>query len=104
MSGSSSSSTATIHKLHGESERLLKTVLSFFIDPCVLRLNSSDLTKVNYTDPSIHLPEEELFIGDDTAAFILHLRDNEGESVEGFYKGVVKFYEGFVKKQLAKGI
>ena len=94
------SSTATIHKLHGESERLLKTVLSFFIDPCVLRLNSSDLTKVNYTDPSIHLPEEELFIGDDTAAFILHLRDNEGESVEGFYKGVVKFYEGFVKKQL----
>ena len=62
MSGSSSSSTATIHKLHGESERLLKTVLSFFIDPCVLRLNSSDLTKVNYTDPSIHLPEEELFI------------------------------------------
>ena len=62
MSGSSSSSTATIHKLHGESERLLKTVLSFFIDPCVLRLNLSDLTKVNYTDPSIHLPEEELFI------------------------------------------
>ena len=62
MSGSSSSSTATIHKLHGESERLLKTVLSFFIDPCVLRLNSSDLTKVNCTDPSIHLPEEELFI------------------------------------------
>ena len=27
--------------------------------------DSSDLTKVNYTDPSIHLPEEELFIGDD---------------------------------------
>ena len=31
---------------------------------------------------------------------MLHLKENEGESVQKFFKGVVKFYEFFVKKQL----
>ena len=46
------SSTSTIHKLHGESEKLLRTVLSFFIKPCAILQNSSDLTAVDYADES----------------------------------------------------
>ena len=30
----------------------------------------------------------------------MHLKENEGESAQKFFKGVVKFYECFVKKQL----
>ena len=33
------------------------TMLSFYIDPKVVRVNSSDLT-VNYTDSSNHLPDD----------------------------------------------
>lgn len=94
------SSAATVHKVLGESERLLKTILSFYIDPKVIRLNSSDLTKLNYTDSSNHLPDEKVFIGDNTTALITHLHDNEGEPVKVFYKKVVNFYEQSIKKQL----
>ena len=92
-------STATVHKLHGESVRLLKTVLSFFIKPDVILRNSNDLTKLKYDDPSNHLLDEQLFVGDSTTALILHDSENEGESMTQFYKGVVKFYEAFVRKQ-----
>ena len=94
------SSAATIHKVLGESERLLKTVLSFFINPSIIRINSGDLTKIDYTNSSNHLSDDQVFIGDDTVALVVHLKENEGESVHNFFKGVVKFYECFVKKQL----
>lgn len=57
------SCTSTIHKLHLESEILLKKVLSFFIKPQVIRENALDLTLVQYSDSSNHLPDEEIFIG-----------------------------------------
>ena len=94
------SSAATIHKVLGESERLLKTVLSFIIDPNVIRINSYDLTKIDYTNSSNHIPNDQVFIGDDTTALVLHVKDDEGESVQTFFRGVDKFYEFFVKKQL----
>ena len=74
------SSTSTIHKLHGESERLLRTVLSFFIKPCAMMIlqqwimhDACDLTAVDYADESNLLSEEEIYnyIGDDTAALLL---------------------------------
>jgi hypothetical protein len=91
--------TTTIHKLHGESERLLKTVLSFFIVSDVLRQHASDLTKISYTDPNIQLSQDDIFVGDDTSAFLLSLVD-EGEDIRDFYDQVIKFYEAFMKKQL----
>ena len=36
------SKAATIHRLHSESERLLKKVLTFFVKPSVIRDNSED--------------------------------------------------------------
>ena len=94
------SSTSTLHKLHGESERLLKTVLSFFIKPCVILQNSCDLTAVDYGDESNLLSEEEIYmyIGDDTTALLLHLKENEGEVVGQFYRKVIQFYQALVKK------
>ncbi len=71
------SKAATIHKLHTESERLLKTVLSFFVKSSVIRLNSSNLIDIEYSNPS-KVSDEELFIGDETTAFLLDLADNEG--------------------------
>ena len=67
-------------------------MLSFYIDPTVIRQNSSDLTKINHTDSSNHVPEDKIYIGDD---LLIHLRDNEGEPVEIFYLKVVNFYELF---------
>ena len=75
-------------------------MLSFYVDPKVIRLNSSDLTKLNYTDPSNHLPDDKIFIGDNATAFLTHLHDNEGMPVRVFYEKVVNFYEQFIKKQL----
>ncbi len=63
------SKAATIHKLHTESERLLKTVLSFFVKSSVIRLNSSNLIDIEYSNPSNQVSDEELFIGDETTAF-----------------------------------
>jgi len=63
---------------------------------------SSDITKIKYVDPVNQLSNQDLFIGDNTTALILHLEENEGESVAQFYRGVITFYEAFIKKQLNK--
>ena len=94
------SSASTIHKILGESERLLKTVLSFFINSSTIRDNLSDLTKIDYTDSSTHLQNHQVFIGDSTVALITHLEDNECESIESFFPDVVTFYERFIKSYL----
>ena len=52
-----------------------------------------DLTAVDYTDESNILSEEEIYIGDDTAALLLHLQENEGEVVGNFYRKVIQFYQ-----------
>ena len=91
------SKTSTIHKLHGESIRLLKTVLSFFLDPSIVRDHSGDLTRIQFTDTAIHLPHSDLFIGDSTSALLLHL-DEEGVTTRTFYEGVVNFYIAAIKK------
>ena len=96
------SSTSTIHKLYGESVRLLSTVLGFFIKPDVIRKHSDDLTKLKFHDTSTHLSDDEVFIGDSATALSIHLSDNEGEVLNEFYKGVIQFYERFVQKQLQK--
>ena len=88
-----------LHKLHGETELLSKKVLSFFIDPSVIQLNNADdLTQFDYTNSTNHLAEEDLFIGDNTMALIIHLRNNEGEPVKEFYTGVIDFYSGLSGK------
>ena len=79
--------------------RLLKTIFTFFISPEVLRACREDLSIVNYMDRSNHLPDSEIFIGDDTLALLLSVQE-EGESVQSFYGGVTKFYEAFIKKLL----
>ena len=85
------SSTSTVHKLRGESVHLLKTVLDFFVKPLVVRKHSDDLTELNFQDPSTHLPDDELFIGDSTTALSVHLSDNEGEIMNEFLdKAAVK--------------
>ena len=61
-----SSSVSTAHKLYGESIRLLKTVLGFFIKPQIIIQHSDDLTKLRFTDPSTHLPDDEIYVGDST--------------------------------------
>ena len=49
------SSTSTVHNLFKESERLLRTVLSFFILPDVIRSHASNLTELNYSFMMISL-------------------------------------------------
>ena len=82
------SSAATIHKIDGETIRLLKMVLSFFISPEVFCVCGDDPSTVDYMDSSNHLPDNEIFIGDDTLALLLSIQE-EGESVQPFYRGVI---------------
>ena len=70
--------TSTIHKLHGESLRLLKTILSFFIDPKVIRASSEDLTVIDYENTGSHLSVTDVFVGDSTTALLLHYEEGEG--------------------------
>ena len=50
----------------------------------------SDLTRLDYIDPCNHLSKEERFIGDNTAALLTLLYDNDGKSVQSFYKNVIR--------------
>ena len=98
-----SSTTASIHRLHYELCRLLKRVLSFFVKPAEIAANSADLTKVEFSAESNQPDDDEVFIGDDAAADLLHLEDNEVEDVcSKFYDHVVLFYMymAFIKKIL----
>ena len=65
----------------------------------MIRRHSEDLTKLKYMESSNKVSNAELFVGDSTAALIVHLNENEGYSVNAFYTNVFKFYS-FVRKQL----
>ncbi len=75
--------------------RLLKKILSFFIHSRVIQQHINDLTKLNFSEISNHFADEDLFIGDNTMALLIHQRENKGELVDYFYS---KFYSGFAKK------
>ena len=93
--------TSTVHKIHAESERLLKTVLSFFVKPEVIR-QTRDLASIKYLDSSVHLPDSDIYVGDATTALLLHLQENEGQPVDAFYNRVKQFYQDFIIKLLDK--
>ena len=78
---------------------LLKMILSFFVSPEVFHAYGEELYAINYMNSSNHLFKSDLFIGDDSLAMLLTIEE-DGESVQFFYKGVTKFYEAFIKKLL----
>ncbi len=96
------SKAATIHRLHSESERLLKKVLTFFVKPSVIRNNSEDLTTVDFSNSDNYLSDEDIFIGDEATAFYLDLTENEGLSISNFYDHVKSFYVTFLDKLISK--
>ncbi len=97
-----STKMATIHKLHSHSERLLKNVLTYFVKSSVIRVKAHNLTEIDYSNPINQLSDEDVFIGDDTTAFLLNSIENEGLSANNFYKHVRSFYEAFVNKLISK--
>ena len=48
------------------------------LKPQMIKEHSDDLTKLKCRDPSFHLSDDELFVGDSTAALSVHLGKNEG--------------------------
>ena len=92
-----SSSVSTAHKLYGESIRLLKTVLGFFIKPQVIIQHSDDLTKLRFHDPSTHLPDDEIYIGDSTTALFVHLSESQDELMNGFLNKLFSFISIFYR-------
>ena len=93
---------ATVHKLYPHSERLLKSVLTYFVKASVIRANAQNLTGINYSDPENQLSNEDVFIGDDTTAFLLNLTENEGLGAYDFYEHVRSFYKTFLNKLVSK--
>ena len=45
-------------------------VLSFFINPSALRNHVDYLPSVGYKDTTNHIPDEQIFVGDDTLALL----------------------------------
>ena len=74
-------------------------ILSFYISPEVFRACGEALYTVDYMESSNHLPDSDIFIGDDTLALLLSIEE-DGESIKSFYKEIIKFYEAFIKKLL----
>ena len=91
------SSTSLIHKIQGETARLLRTVLSFFVSPDVLLNSGENLASIDYTSSSNHLLHESVYIGDDTTALLLQVQGEE-QKTEPFYRAVIAFYTAFIKK------
>ena len=79
-----------------------KNSIRLFIQPQNIIQHSDDLTKLRFNDPSTHLPDDELYVGDSTTALLVHLNENECELMNEVYKGVIRFYQRFVQKQLQK--
>ena len=66
--------------------------------PQIIVQNSDDLTKLRFTDLSTHLPDGEIYVS--MSALLVHLKDNECEPIDGFYKGAVQFYQRSAQNNL----
>ena len=54
---------------------------------------------ISWTVQTIFQIYSEIFFGDDRLALLLSIQE-DGESVQSFYKEVIKFYQAFLKKLL----
>ena len=54
---------------------------SFFILPDVIRSHASDLTELNYSLSTNQVSNDDLFIGDSTAALVIEITDNQGDTI-----------------------
>lgn len=73
-----SSSISKVQAIQSEMTQLLNRMLSFLIDPGEITV-ADDLTKVEYSDPSKQLEDDEVFVGDHALALLCHLSDNKGQ-------------------------
>ena len=96
-----SSSISKVRAIQSEMIQLLKRMLSFLIHPGEIR-SVDDLTKVEYSDQSKQLQDDDLFVGDRALALLCHLSDNEGEvsTTRDVYAAIRKFHAAFIKKLL----
>ena len=72
----------------------------FFILPDIIRSHASDLTDLNYSLSANQVSNDNLLIGDSTVTLVIDITDNQGDTIDGFYPSVFKFYEGLVMKLL----
>ena len=94
-----SSAASKVHVVRDEMLRLLRRVMSFFVQPGEIRA-VEDVLEVDYTDPGKQVFDEELFIGDSALALICHQSDNEGKEPEmsSAYDHMRAFHSAFVVK------
>ena len=93
-----------IGTLQSDVLNLLKSFLSNFIDPSILR-QSNDITAINYQDLNAQLKDSELAIGTSTRMLLCGELEDEvaGTVIEArFYRTVRTFYETAVCKIIDK--
>ena len=93
-----------IGTLQSDVLNLLKSFLSNFIDPSILR-QSNDITAINYQDLNAELKDSELAIGTSTRMLLCGELEDEvaGTVIEArFYRTVRTFYETAVCKIIDK--
>jgi hypothetical protein len=73
------SSITKVQAIQSDMTQLLKRMLSFLIRPGEIRA-VDDLTKVEYSNPSKQLQDDNLFVDDRALALLCHLSDNEGHA------------------------
>ena len=79
--------------------RLHSVILYFLHD--VFHHISIDLTKIKFDEPSNHVPNREIFIGDDTMALICYLCDNGGISADQWSFAFVRKHLNFKSRMLS---
>ena len=89
--------TSKMATLLSESERLLNCA-SIFCKFFYIKENLQNIVIIEYFKSSNQLSDEELFIGDETKAFLLNLTENEGFPVNNLFVNVRSFYVGFTTK------
>ena len=97
------SSAMKIGTMQADVRELLRSFLANFVKPEELA-TASDLTKVQYADPSKQLPDDEVGIGTQARLLLMENEDElEDTSAEhNFFRAVQQFYQETVKKIIAK--
>lgn len=95
------SSITKVQAIQSDMTQLLKRMLSFLIRPGEIRA-VDDLTKVEYSNPSKQLQDDNLFVDDRALALLCHLSDNEGQvsATRDIYAAIRNFQAAFIKKLL----